>query len=177
MPDIFPGVPPNIIERFVNVVRFTVHGTVLPLATSKDATDTGCCVTLWMRIHDPDPRWTLVCVIPVGVLTPEQYLKYCYFSAEKGHRLTTHADHIVSYQSRSDESDPDWTRRQYPGAVRMDLAEVIVSTSGFAWELDELASILIGSSFGWVSRERCEEALAISRNRDAEAALRAANII
>ncbi len=167
----FTTIPEGFDLRFASVARRIVLETVIPRAKQNDPTDTTCCVALWMVVQWPVRHWQLVTVVVIDdgtlVTAKEKYAKYGMLAIEKGFRLSEFEHHISSFQSRGDEEDPDWRNRKYPGAVRMDLAGVAISTSGFDWPFDEFAGLLIGTEFGWISRDRVLRVIATSSNAPA----------
>lgn len=162
-----PSLPPGIAHAFENAARRVVTDKVMPRAMAKDPTDTGCCVSLWVRVHDPEPHWVYVCTVRIGELTEEKSYKYAVISMEKGHRLIANPDHILSFESRGNEEDADWMKRRYPGAARMDEYEIVISTSGFDWCFDELVDILIGYECSWISNQHIQRIIALSDNQEA----------
>ena len=122
---------------FETVTR-AVFPHIIPLATRIDTTDTGYA-TMWSRRGKwwkPNGHFGLG-----SVETIEKWMKYEMLVVEKAVRLIQHLDHVSSFQSHdlSDPADP-----KYPGAVRMDRFEAVMSTSGLTWQYDEIVGMLQG---------------------------------
>jgi|GEM_PF-4799523 hypothetical protein len=151
---------------FGQAAERTIGNIVIPLARQVDPTDTGCYAVIWRMTEASAPEFVPVCGVAVGHVTPDKFKKYIRFAHEKAGRLSEYPDHILSFES-SDEGNSrvgDPLNPKYPGAVRMDLDRIIISTSGFGWKFDELACLLIGRELNLLTQTQLSRAVSLSDN-------------
>jgi len=149
---------------FGQATERTIGNIIIPLAQQADPTDTGCYAVIWRKTVDSNPEFVPACGVAVGHVTPDKFKKYIRFAHEKAGRLSEHPDHMLSFES-ADESDP--ADPKYPGAVRMDLDQIIISVSGFGWKFDELACFLIGRELNLLTQTQLSWAISRSDNEHA----------
>ena len=161
----FSSRPPcAIAQRVGQVLHSSQIDGILALAQELDSTDTGCYVALWRLVKTPVPHWAPVCGLMVGDVPTEKSYKYVAIGNEKAHRLAMNPKHDLSFQTW-DVSDP--ANPKYPGAVRMDLDGIIISTSGLDWKFDELFGHFVGSNMGLISSVNLARLIELSDNEHA----------
>jgi hypothetical protein len=152
------------MAHFAAVARRVVTDIVIPIALRGDPTDTGCCVALWEKVIEPITHWKLICVVSIGDISADQSLRYGFHSIKKGYSLSLYDDRVLSFEIQ-DTSSRNSMEHIYQGAVRMGECERIVSTSGFASPVDELADHLIGLALGWQAIDSVMVVAKISNNQ------------
>lgn len=155
--------PFELVHAIGLYLNHVARDCVMPLSRVVDPTDTGCYTVIWRC--SKGGVWAPAVGMACGEVTTEKWVKHLTLAHEKAVRLAAHPDHIASFQS-ADESDP--ANPKYPGAVRMDIYEIIISTSGFGWKFDEMVGMQLGWLLRLVSRQRMLDLIRCSDNMDAQ---------
>lgn len=100
-------------------------------------------------------------IVGVGDAPPEKWPKYLTLCQEKASRLASHPDHWSSTQSRDDD------KGRYPGAIRTDQADMLLSFSGLPATLDEALMLTVAIYQIILKEEKAREIATVWDNTDA----------